>query len=57
MENSIWDFSNTKLTPPTDVIEPVVHNQNDVKAKQIISDSMKDHVIPHPVLQEPSPLV
>lgn len=47
MENGIWEFANTKLTLPTIVVELVIHNQKHVKAKRIILDAMKEHVIPH----------
>jgi hypothetical protein len=47
MENGFWEFANTTLTPPTDPKELEFHNQKDVKAKRIILDAVKDHLIPH----------
>jgi hypothetical protein len=47
MENGIWEFSNTQITPPTDATDLVIHNQRDVKSRHIILDGVKDHLIPH----------
>jgi hypothetical protein len=47
MENGLWEFANTTLTPPTDPQQLVVHNQKDVKARRIILDAVKDPLIPH----------
>jgi hypothetical protein len=44
MENGWWDFAITILIPST--LELVIHNQKDVKARRIILDAMKDHLIP-----------
>jgi hypothetical protein len=47
MENKIWEFDNTQITPPIDVAELVIHNQKDVKSRCIILDGVNDHLIPH----------
>jgi hypothetical protein len=47
MENGIWEFADQKLTPPTDATQLADHNKKDVKARRIILDAVKDHVIPH----------
>jgi hypothetical protein len=45
MEDGIWEFANTQITPPTDAAELVIHNQKDVKVGHIILDGVKDHLI------------
>jgi hypothetical protein len=35
------------MIPPTDPAQLVIHNQKDVKARRIILDGVKDHLIPH----------
>jgi hypothetical protein len=47
MENGLWDIANTTVTPPTDPKDLAVHEQKDVKARRIILDAVKDHLIPH----------
>jgi hypothetical protein len=47
MENEIWEFFNTHITPPTNVTELTIHNQKDSEPKCIILDGVKDHLIPH----------
>jgi hypothetical protein len=47
MENGIWEFTNTQITPPTDAIDLVIHNQRDVKSMCIILYGVKDHLISH----------
>lgn len=46
-ENEIWEFANTRISPPTDATHLATHNQKDVKAMSIILDGVKDHLIPH----------
>jgi hypothetical protein len=36
MENGLWDFANTTLTPSMDPTNLVIHEQKDVKSKRII---------------------
>jgi hypothetical protein len=40
-------FCKYHVTPPMDPQELVIHNQKDVKARRIILDAVKDHLIPH----------
>jgi hypothetical protein len=47
MENDIWEFSNSIVAPPTDPKDLAAHKLKDVKAKRIILDGVKDHLIPH----------
>jgi hypothetical protein len=47
MENGIWEFSNTQITPPMDATNMLIHNQKDVKSRPIIVNGVKDHSIPH----------
>jgi hypothetical protein len=47
VENGLWDFVNTTLTPSMDPTDLVIHEQKDVKARRIILDAVKDHLIPH----------
>jgi hypothetical protein len=47
MENGLWDFANTIVTPPTDPKDLAAHELKDVKARRIILDAVKDHLIPH----------
>ena len=47
MENGIWEIVDQTLTPPTDATQLATHNKKDAKAKRIILDAMKDHVVPH----------
>jgi hypothetical protein len=46
MENGLWEFANTKVTPPTDPKDLAAHELKDVKVRRIILDAMKDHLIP-----------
>jgi hypothetical protein len=47
MENGIWEFANSQITPPTHATKLVIHNQKDVKVRRIILDEVNDHLIPH----------
>jgi hypothetical protein len=47
MEDGLWDFANTIMTPPTDPKDLAAHELKDVKAKRIILDVVKDHLILH----------
>jgi hypothetical protein len=46
-ENDLWDIIKKVATLPTDPHELVAHNKREVKAKQMILDAIKDHLIPH----------
>jgi hypothetical protein len=47
MKNGLWDFTNTTMTAPMDPQKLVIHEKKDVKARRIILDVVKDHLIPH----------
>lgn len=47
LENGLWEFANTIVTPPTDPKDLDAHNLKDVKAKKIILEVVKGHLIPH----------
>jgi hypothetical protein len=47
MQDEIWEFANTQITPPIDPTQLVIHNQKDVKARHTILNGIKDHFIPN----------
>jgi hypothetical protein len=47
MENDIWEITNSIVAPPTDPKDLASHHLKDVKARRIILDRVKDHLIPH----------
>lgn len=47
LENGIWEFANNKLTLLIDATKLATYNQKGVKARRIILDAVKYHVIPH----------
>jgi hypothetical protein len=47
VENGLWNFANTTVTPLTGPQELVIHEQKDVKSRRIILDTVKNHLIPH----------
>ena len=46
-ENEIWDFCEHTHVAPTDPTQLVAHKKNGVKARRIMLDRVKDHIIPH----------
>jgi hypothetical protein len=46
MENDIWEFSNSIMTQPMDPKDLATHKLKDVKARRIILDEVKDHLMP-----------
>ena len=50
-ENKLWDIvesTTTKLvTVPTDATTKVAYDKKNIKARRILLDAIKDHVIPH----------
>jgi hypothetical protein len=50
-ENELWDIlENTQtslVTVPTDATLLAAYSEKNIKAKRIILDAIKDHVIPH----------
>jgi hypothetical protein len=47
IENNIWEFANSIMTPPTNPKELTVHDRKDLKSWRIILHRVKDHLIPH----------
>jgi hypothetical protein len=47
MENGLWEFANTKVNSLTDPKDLATHELKDMKARRIILDAVKDHLIPH----------
>ena len=50
-KNKLWDIVNSTstdpVTVPTVAADKAVFDKKDIKAKRIILDAIKDHVIPH----------
>jgi 2-phosphoglycerate kinase len=46
-EQGLWEFVEGTPTPPTDPTQLAAHIRKDVKARRIIIDGVKDHIIPH----------
>jgi hypothetical protein len=46
-ESELWDIVEKAVTIPTDATLLVEYNKKNVKAKRIILDAIKDHLIPH----------
>jgi hypothetical protein len=46
-ENDLWDIVKDVVPLPTYLQELVSHKKKEVKAKWIILDAIKDHLIPH----------
>jgi len=47
MDTNLWDFVNTQITTPLEATPLTTHKSKDIKARHIIMDEVKDHVIPH----------
>jgi hypothetical protein len=46
-ENDLWDIVKNVATLPTNLQKLVAHNKRVVKAKRVILDAIKDHLIHH----------
>jgi hypothetical protein len=46
-ERGLWEFVEGTAVLPTDPTQQPTHNKKDVKARIIIIDAVKDHIIPH----------
>ena len=50
-ENELWNIvdstTTNPMTVPTDAAAKIVFDKKDIKAKRILLDAIKDHVIPH----------
>ena len=47
LEDEVWDIVEKTLVPPTDATQLATYKKRCIKAKRLILDGMKDHVIPH----------
>jgi hypothetical protein len=46
-EQGLWKFIEGTPVPPADPAQLAAHLRKKVKARRIIIDGMKDHIIPH----------
>jgi hypothetical protein len=46
-EQGLWEIAEGKVAAPADPVQLAAHNKKDVKARRIIVDGVKDHIIPH----------
>jgi hypothetical protein len=46
-ENGLLEIAEGKVVAPTDPVHLAAHTKKDVKAKRILVDGVKDHIIPH----------
>jgi hypothetical protein len=46
-ENDLKEYVECVVPSPTDLQELVAHEKKEVKAKQVLLESVKDHLIPH----------
>jgi hypothetical protein len=47
LESELWEIVEQTVTVPTDPILLAEFKKKNVRAKRIILDSVKDHIIPH----------
>jgi hypothetical protein len=46
-KNALLEIAEGKVASPTNPVHLVAHTKKDVKAKRILVDGVKDHIIPH----------
>jgi len=46
-EKGLWEFAKGKIVFPTDPTQQATHLKKDVRARRMIVDGIKDHIIPH----------
>ncbi|KAH9321246.1 hypothetical protein KI387_015885, partial [Taxus chinensis] len=46
-ENGIKDYVTTVVTVPTDATQLAAYKKEDAKARRIVLDGVKDHIVPH----------
>ena len=46
-EVEVWDIVKKAVVPPTDATQLAAYKKNSIKAKRLILDGVKDHIIPH----------
>jgi hypothetical protein len=47
MANGLWEFADHEILVPSDATQAAEHKIKDVKARGIILDGVKNHIIPH----------
>ena len=45
--NDLLEVTKPTVTPPTDATQLAEHNKKDAKARMLILDAVRDHIIPH----------
>ena len=45
--NDLLDLTKPTVTPPTNATQLAEHNKKDAKARMLILDAVRDHIIPH----------
>ena len=45
--NDVWELASTTITPLIDATKIEEHNKKDAKARLLILDGVRDHIIPH----------
>jgi hypothetical protein len=51
-EQGMWEFAEGTIVLPTNPTQQPAHLKRDVKARRIIIDGVKDHIIPHLVRKQ-----
>jgi hypothetical protein len=46
-ENGLLEIVESKVAAPADPVQLATHTKKDVKARRILVDGVKDHIIPH----------
>jgi hypothetical protein len=46
-EYNLWELVDKVVTPSTDPTTLEAHNKKEIKAKRVLLDLVKDHLIPH----------
>ena len=46
-ENGLLEIAEGKVAAPADLVQLAAHAKKDVKARMILVDGVKDHIIPH----------
>ena len=46
-EYELWEIVETVVVVPTDPVSLATFKKKNIKAKRVILDSVKDHIIPH----------
>lgn len=46
-DNGVLEFAKNQTVPPQDAQQSIQHNKNETKARRIILEGVRDHIIPH----------